>query len=91
MSYGFQVWNSAGNLILNTSDRLPAFISNYSFTLPSSSLTVFVSVPGVVANQYFGFCITNANIRVETVTDGFNVGTWGSHTSTSGQITVFRV
>jgi hypothetical protein len=91
MSYGLQVWNSSGNLTLNTSDRLPAFISNHSFTLPSASLTVFVSVPVVVVGQYFAFCTTNANIRTETVTGGFNVGTWGPHSAISGQITVFRL
>lgn len=41
MSYGLQVWNSSGQLILDVSDRLSRFIQSVTVTLaPGASITV---------------------------------------------------
>jgi hypothetical protein len=49
MSYGLQVRDGAGNVILTITDRLTRFIAQYSVSVSASS-TTNVSIPDITAD-----------------------------------------
>lgn len=54
MAYGLQVFDSSGNITLDTSDRLMRPVAQYVGTCPANS-SVNLSVPGIVNDGTWGF------------------------------------
>jgi len=56
MAYGLQVWNSAGRLVVDYSDRLVRFVS-YGTVTANSSGYANVSVSGMANNDTWGVAL----------------------------------
>ena len=56
MAYGLQVWNSAGRLVVDYSDRLVQFVS-YGTVTANSSGYANVSVSGMANNDTWGVAL----------------------------------
>lgn len=48
MSFGLRVWDAAGNVALDIGDRVMRYISSHSYTIPTNSTSISISVPGMV-------------------------------------------
>lgn len=90
MSYGLQVWDASGALVLDVSDRISRFVGTYSYSIPNGSTETTVSVPGAESSTWFAY--THAHTEnAEVVTNGVRVARPSSAGSTSGTLYVFRM
>ncbi len=55
MSYGMQISDSSGNVILDSDDFTFRFVGQYSYTNDQSA-DVVVSIPGIVVGTHFATC-----------------------------------
>ncbi len=55
MAYGLQLWDSSGNLTLDTSDRLSRWVASYSAT---------TWVPTSWAGSYYGYMMTVSGVDI---------------------------
>lgn len=87
MAYGLQVFDSGGNLILDTNYRVTRVIGIFTVVLTKNN-PVFTSVPGMVDDGTWGTFATG--LAVSTVDSGgfyTNLAYIGSYTA---KIIVFR-
>jgi hypothetical protein len=91
MSYGLEVYNSAGAKILGVDDRCPRFHGN--FTVPSFGAgTIFVSVPGMTTDgTWFADTFdTQFNVTWNIDAGGVSVRNASSSASSQFVLAVFR-
>lgn len=55
MSYGLKVWDSSGNVTLDSTDQTFRYLGSYAFT-PSQTVDVVVSVSGADPATHFAAC-----------------------------------
>lgn len=62
MSYGLEVWNSAGVKTMSTSDRVSRFVGQYVVQTPSTT-PVAISVPGMRPDGTWSLFVDNYWMR----------------------------
>jgi hypothetical protein len=93
MAYGFEVLDSAGNVMLTTTDRITSLYGVYSFTIDTihDSNPKVVSAPGVNAGGSF-FVITNGSwINATLGTNVINIYFFDFGGTYSDTATVFQM
>lgn len=89
MSYGLRVWNAAGTLTLDITDRLTRVHGVFPFTTPATSTaSVFVTVPGYTNDGTWAFFVTHNGVKVSVSGSVFQITSFGE--AISAQIVVFR-
>lgn len=59
MPYGLRVWDSSGNLTLDTTDRITRFVTSITPGTIAANSTVSYSVPGIVADGTWFIVVYN--------------------------------
>lgn len=73
MSYGLQVWNSSGQLILDVSDRLSRFIQSVTVTLAKGASTT-VPVAGYTTDgTWFVYATAYHYLTIVEVNNGIYI------------------
>ena len=60
MSQGIKVWDAAGRVVVDISDRLPRFIGSYYFYIGAGAESTTISVPGAVPGEWYAFQPANS-------------------------------
>ena len=92
MAYGLQVFDSSGNLEIDTTTRVMSLYAIVSLTLPTPTSTALyettVSVPGVLPNGEFSGYLSTNRCKVEMLTDMVKISIYPyyhvSNTGSSG-------
>lgn len=87
MSYGLRVWDAAGNLTLDVSDRLSRYFGSYSVTTNGHIDSQNISVPGIADDGTWAVRVsTGAFVEIFS---GYLKVTQTASTATSETTTVY--
>lgn len=94
MSSGLRVWNSAGTVVLNITDRLTRHHSSVSYTLPPHGV-VTIWIPGYSLDGTWFYTSAHSGIfdhvTFASVDGGVRVTSFNGFDTLSGTLSILRV
>lgn len=90
MTYGFQAFDSAGNITIDVTDRLTRFHSDYTVSVQGNGGTTNLTITGYSSDQSWLIVCDNYWFTITSSYNGITVkNNYGS--ALSGYIQVYRV
>ena len=90
MAYGLRTYDSAGNVVVDITDRLTRFVGSYSISVGANT-TIFVSVPGMTNDGTWAYIGDVDYMSITISTNGLSVQNVSTNTAYSTTLQVFRV
>ena len=98
MAYGLQIFDTSGNIVLDSSTRHMTLYGIYYFTVPAnvpvvggdtSPVTININVPGINPSEFYAFTLASRS-KVTVTTDTVSILTYPYYkTSNSGDPTYY--
>lgn len=97
MSYGLQLWDSAGNLSLDTTSRLTRYVASFSGTIdardyshpnPYMLMQLNIGVSGIANDGTWGVMLTGVGTHHSSETVAPSAGNYPWATIGSGVVTI---
>lgn len=90
MAYGLRTYDSAGNVVVDITDRLTRFVGSYSISVGANT-TIFVSVPGMTNDGTWAYTGDVDWLSVTISANGLSVRNLNTGQAFSTTLQVFRV